>query len=145
MKHILLVLILSAASVMPASAQVPHNALAICIAQQTTGADREHFALWFFAIVSKHPVAAPLANVRQTDHERIDMQTADLIERLLTEDCLEAARITLRRSGEEGLGNAFRELGEIAVKELFRNEEVVKSSMNYMKYLDEDLFSKLFN
>jgi hypothetical protein len=45
-------------------------------------------------------------------------------------------------SGEDGVFDAFRVMGEIAMQELFRNDEVLRSSENYAKYIDEEVFSE---
>jgi hypothetical protein len=144
MKKITVLVFLSVAIASPSFGQEPANPLANCMAQKTTGADREHFAKWIFAVIAKHPVAAPFSNIEEAERDRIDIKTADLITRLLTDECVDATRTTFRESGEVGVIDAFRVMGEIAIQELFRNDEVLRSSENYVKYLDEDLFSKIF-
>ena len=126
------------------SAQIPNNALGECMAQQTTGAEREHFAKWIFSIMTQHPVARPYSDISANEREIIDKQAATLLTRLITTDCSREARNTYINGGEQAVVNAFKTMGEIAMQELFRNRAVAESAENYYKYLDMDAFNRIF-
>jgi hypothetical protein len=143
MKIVVIATLIIAVTSGMSNAQLQTNALGECMAQQTSGADREHFAKWIFSVLALHPVAEPLANVSDGERERIDSQMAMLVTRLIAEDCMEEAKVALNRDEQEFI-NAFRLMGEIAVQELFRDQGVNQASENYIKYLDDENFSFLF-
>ena len=125
-------------------AQTSTTALGECLAKSTSGADREHFAKWIFSIMAKHPEAEPLSDISEGERERIDSQSAMLLTRLITEDCSQEARTTARTGGQRALMKSFKTMGEIAMQEIFRDESVIRSSENYLKYLDDDIFADVF-
>ena len=143
MRALLLVIVSLALTMTTTNAQIPNNALGECMAQQTTGAEREHFAKWIFSIMAQHPVAAPYSDISAAEREIIDKQTATLLTRLITNDCSSEARETYINGGDRAIINAFRAMGEIAMQELFRNRAVAESAENYYKYLDMDAFNRI--
>jgi len=145
MKVIAIIALAIGLTTSPAIAQSPSNALGNCMAQQTTGADREHFAKWIFSVIAEHPVTEPLSNISEGERERIDSKMAILVTRLVAEDCRQEAKTTLDSGGDQEFLNAFRAMGEIAMQEIFRNKRVAQSSENYIKYLDYEDFGDLFN
>lgn len=143
MKTIAIVILLLAITTVSSHAQMSTNVLGECMAKETTGAEREHFAKWIFSIMANHPVAEQYSRINENERERIDRETATLVTRLIVTDCAEEARTAYGTGGERALMNAFRTMGEIAVQELFRDENVNRRSESWLKYLDEDTFDSL--
>lgn len=113
------------------------DALGKCLVGATTAAEKTTLVRWMFSIMSLHPDVQTSSAV--TPHQRIAIakQTAQLVERLLTESCRKEAREAIRYEGSSTLQSSFSLLGQVAARELFANPNVVEGLAEFSQYIDQ--------
>ena len=124
--------------VQPANAGPYSDQLSRCIVESTSSEEKIAFVRWMFSVFSFHPAVKDLASIKEKQHVEADKKTAKLFMNLLTVSCRERAVKAIKYEGQEALNTAFRLLGEVAVRELYANPEVVAGVEGFTKYLDEE-------
>ena len=143
MKIIALIFLIFGMSASISNAQTPVTTLGDCMAQKTTGADREHLAKWVFTIMALHPALENLSSISDDERQATDLLTAMLVTRLITENCPREAVTTSRRGGKRAVMKAFNTMGQIAMQELLRNERVASGGEKFAKYIDWNKINSL--
>lgn len=128
----------------PASAGPATDAMTTCLADNSTGKDRKDLARWIFVGIAAHPEIRELSSISQATRERMDQRVADIVTRLLTENCPEQARLALDSEGAAAFEAAFGSVGRLAMQELMSNKEVNTAFGAYEKYLDKAKFEAAF-
>ena len=113
------------------------DALGTCLTDNTNGKERKELAQWIFIAISAHPEMSNLSSVSKQDREKSNKGMADIVMRLLTEDCAIQARAAVNAEGGEGLESSFKVLGRIAMQEIMSNQSVSTSIADYVKFLDQ--------
>lgn len=121
------------------------DALASCVADNTTGKDRKDLAKWVFVAMSAHPEIKPLSKASDAVKESLDKNLASLATKLITESCRAEAHQAFSTEGEKSFEFAFHALGRLAMQELTTNPAVSASFSNYVKYLDRSKFEAAFS
>jgi hypothetical protein len=122
------------------------NALITCMTDNTTGKDRKDMARWIFGVMSVHPEIVQLSNVSETNREQLDRTLADLVTRLLTENCKEQTKYAMKNEGSETpLKTAFGVVGNLAMQELMANQIVNSATSRFAKYLDLNKLTSAFS
>jgi hypothetical protein len=147
MTKLLLSALTLSAAVMPAIslAGPATDALASCVADNTTGKDRKDLAKWVFVAMSAHPEIKPLSKASDAVKESLDKNLASLATKLITESCRAEAHQAFSTEGEKSFEFAFHALGRLAMQELTTNPAVSASFSNYVKYLDRSKFEAAFS
>lgn len=118
-------------------------ALGPCMVSAMTGKERKEIAQWFFFTIAAHPEIKEYSKVSETIKNKTDERVANLLTRLLTEDCLAQAKAANAQEGQAALAGAFRLVGEVAIQELQIDKDVLNSATAFTKYLDKDKFKKI--
>lgn len=121
------------------------DALAACVADNTTGKDRKDLAKWVFVAMSAHPEIKPLSKASDAIKESLDKNLALIATKLITESCRAEAHQAFSTEGEKSFEFAFHALGRLAMQELTSNPAVSASFSNYVKYLDRAKFEAAFS
>jgi hypothetical protein len=121
------------------------DALASCVADNTTGKDRKDLAKWVFVAMSAHPEIKPLSKASDAVKESLDKNLANLATKLITESCRAEAQQAFSTEGQKSFEFAFHALGQLAMQELTTNPAVSASFSNYVKYLDRAKFEAAFS
>ncbi|MBW8848788.1 MAG: hypothetical protein JF607_27990 [Burkholderiales bacterium] len=139
MKPLLPALLLAMTAALPMSAHAgpKADALAACLGDNTTGKDRKDLARWMFVAMAAHPEIKELSKASEAARDEADQIMGRLVTTLLAERCPAQTREVMQQEGTAGMFNAFRVLGELAMKELMSNPEVSKSLGSYERYLDQ--------
>lgn len=128
----------------PAQAQPEVDALAQCLADNTTGRDRKDLATWVFLGMAAHPeiqsYAAPSAREAAAESARV---MGALVTRLLTESCVDETRAVMPSQGSRALEVAFGKLGELAMQELMTAPAVTTAMGAFERHLDRQRFAAL--
>lgn len=144
MKPVLALLTLLAVLYQPlAWAADETEALRTCLADHTNGKDRKELARWIFLAMSAHPEIRDFAQVSEADREASSRQMAATIGRLLTEDCAGTSRTVIAAHGQQGLFNAFKFLGELAMQELMTHEAVAGEISRYARFIDHQKLAEV--
>ncbi len=138
------VLVSSAITASSAMAGPATDALATCMADNTTGKDRKDLARWIFVGMSAHPEIQRLSKVTETNRDQLDRMMAAMVTRLLTENCRVQTKLAMEKDGSEALKTAFGVMGKLAMQELMANAEVNSSFTRFARYLDENKIKSAF-
>lgn len=138
------VVIGSALNVPSALAGPATDALSTCLADNTTGKDRKEMARWVFVGMASHPEIKTLSNVTQENRDTFDKTMANLVTRLMTENCLAQARSAMEKDGGEAFKVAFGVVGKLAMQELMSNPNVNASFSDFAKYIDQKKLNSAF-
>lgn len=123
---------------LPAWAQSPGALLNKCLADSTTGKDRQNLARWFFAAMTVHPEIRDLTSATPELADQTSRSMAVIVTRLLTGSCVSEAQAVVRSEGSPGLGKGFEILGQLAMMELLSNADVVASVSRFERYIDQE-------
>ncbi|WP_123785201.1 hypothetical protein [Pseudazoarcus pumilus] len=129
----------------PALSSSANNALSACLADNTTGKDRKTLAKWVFFAMSAHPEIQRFSYVTGRDRREMDELMATMVTRLITEDCAASARMEMNSGGVDGLGDAFKHLGALAMREIMNNPSVNSTFSGYLEFIDMSKFEALFS
>lgn len=111
--------------------------LSTCLADNTSGKDRKDLARWIFLSMSVHPEIRSLSSATPAVRTDADRTMGALVTRLLTVNCERQTQEVVAQEGNIGMFNAFRSLGEVAMRELMSNPDVTASVGGYVRYLDQ--------
>ena len=112
------------------------DALGTCMVDSLNGKERKELAQWIFFAMAAHPDIKKYAQVSKVDQLNTDEFVANLVTRLLTNDCAEQTRTAVKDDGEVAIKGAFEMVGKVAMQELISNKEVSASLLGYAKFLD---------
>lgn len=110
--------------------------LSKCLVTATKPADQSALVVWIFALMSAHPDVRPYSSL--TDAQRIETNKrgADVMVRLLTEDCRSQTVAALKYEGETAITASFKVLGEVAMRGLMTDPSVAKGLAQVGSYMD---------
>ena len=126
-----------------ATAQTQPDPLGACLADSTTGRDRKDLATWMFLAMAAHPDIRAMA---PADLELATAQSAKtmgaLVTRLLADSCPEEAKAATKVGKSSAFVEAFRRLGEVAMRELIADKSVSSSIGQFERFLDQERIKK---
>lgn len=117
--------------------------LAKCMVGKSTMNDHMILVQWMFAAMSRHPAIAPMSKISDAELDKINQQTGSLFIRLLTVTCRDEAKLALKNEGDLAIQEGFKQLGELAGRELFISPEVMKGMSGLSKYVDKTKIEEL--
>jgi len=119
--------------------------LSVCLNQNTTYIDRLNLVRWIIKAYASHPAVQDLAAIPQKQRVEIDQIMAEIVQRLLSEDCPDEARTALVVDGDVALEAAFEVLGRSAGQSLLTDAVVNNEIMGFIDFVDEDKIEALKN
>ena len=114
-----------------------------CMVDSMTGKERKEMAKWVFFAMAAHPEIEEYSKVPQSAKVASDKFIANVVTRLLTDDCLAETRAGVKKDGQAAIVNAFELVGKVAMQELMTNKDVMESIAGYAKYLDNDKMNQI--
>ena len=129
---------------LPALAQSALEDAQSCLSDHTSGKDRKLLGRWIFLAIGAHPEIARLSNATPADHEATSKEFADLLTRLVTEDCAGPLRTLASADGADSMRLAFEYLGGIAMQELMGNDKVNAAISGFEKHVDQRKLAEVF-
>ena len=121
----------------PVSAGPYGDAMAKCLVNSTSAADRTTLVQWMFATAALHPDVQRLSAASDADRERLNKWMGALVERLLTKACVSEAKEAMRYEGNATVEASFTVLGQVAGRQLLSEPSVAGSMGNFAKHIDE--------
>ena len=143
LKTIFTILALSLANI--AFAQAPSLELNKCFADKTTGKDRKDLARWFFASMATHPEIRDMVNAQAGIADQTSRTMGELVTRLFSKDCAKESQAVFLAEGGNGLDKSFETLGQLAMREIMSNSEVVATFTNFQRYIDQGKINSVIN
>ncbi len=127
--------------------------LSDCLVKSTTATDKTAVLQWTFVALSTHPDLKSFSNVTEIQKEQLDRNLAQVLQRILVDQCSAQTKAVIQAEGLQAVGDSFQELGSITGEEILKNPEVKQQLKGVVRYLDlnklmmtfltPDLFNKL--
>ena len=143
--------VLGAAQIAAAGPTV--DQLSDCLVKSTTATDKTAVLQWTFAALSMHPDLKQFSQVTDAQKTELDKNFAQVLQRILVEQCSAQTKAVIQAEGLQAVGNSFQELGSITGEEIIKNPEVKQQLNGVLRYVDlnklvmtfltPDLFNKL--
>ncbi len=129
-KKTILVLFLTI-GVSAVAAQTGSTNLGMCLADSTSGKDRQDLGRLIVIAMAQHPAMSDSITVPQARVEQINKTAAQIFERLMAVDCKTELKDTYKSGGAKAIEAAFGVLGKVAVDEVM-NDRGVQTAMDEM-------------
>lgn len=127
--------------------------LSQCLVKSTTATDKTAVLQWTFVALSTHPDLKSFSNVTDDQKTQLDQKFAQVLQRILVEQCAEQTKAVIKAEGMQAVGESFQQLGRTTGDEILKNPEVKQQLKGVIRYLDmgklvstfltPDIFSKL--
>lgn len=127
--------------------------LSDCLVKATTATDKTTVLQWTFVALSTHPDLKAYSNVTEEQRGQLDQKFAQVLQRVITEQCAVQTKAVIQAEGIQAVGDSFQELGRTTGEEIISNPEVKKQLRGVVRHLDLnkliatfltlDIFSKL--
>ena len=127
----------------PAHAGIYGDALAKCLVERTTDADKTSAITWVFSAMSAHPAVKAMAKVTPEDRTRATRAFATLSQDLLFKRCRTETVAAVRYEGPQTIEASFGVLGQIAMRGLMTDPAVTPSLAQIGEFADEDAMNAL--
>ena len=110
--------------------------LSDCLMKSTTATDKTAVLQWTFVALSSHPDLKAFSNVSATQKEQLDKNLAQVLQRILVEQCSAQTKAVIQAEGLQAVGDSFQELGQITGEEILKNPEVKGQLQGVLRYVD---------
>jgi hypothetical protein len=110
--------------------------LSDCLVKSTTAADKTAVLQWTFVALSAHPELKKFSNVNEEQRTQLDKNLAQVLQRILTEQCSAQAKAVIQAEGMQAVGDSFQELGSITGEEILKTPEVKAQLKGVVRYID---------
>lgn len=127
--------------------------LSDCLVKATTASDKTAVLQWTFAALSTHPDLKAFSNVSEAQRNQLDQKFAQVVQRVITEQCAAQTKAVIQAEGLQAVGESFQQLGRSTGDEIISNPEVKQQLRGVVRYIDlnklvttfltPDIFSKL--
>ena len=127
--------------------------LSDCLVKSTTATDKTAVLQWTFVALSTHPDLKSFSNVTDDQKVQLDQKFAQVLQRILVDQCAEQTKAVIKAEGMQAVGDSFQQLGRSTGDEILKNPEVKQQLKGVIRYLDmgklvstfltPDIFSKL--
>ncbi|MEJ2898271.1 hypothetical protein [Acinetobacter sp. NS-4] len=110
--------------------------LSNCLLKSTTAADKTTVLQWTFVALSAHPELKKFSNVNEEQRTQLDKNLAQVLQRILVEQCSSQTKAVIQAEGLQAVGDSFQELGSITGEEIINNPEVNNQLKGVLRYVD---------
>lgn len=110
--------------------------LSDCLVKATTATDKTTVLQWTFAALSTHPDLKALSNVSDAQRTQLDQKFAQVLQRVIVEQCSAQTKAVIAAEGVQAVGDSFQELGRTTGEDILKNPEVKKQLQGVLRYVD---------
>ncbi|WP_353161553.1 hypothetical protein [Acinetobacter guillouiae] len=110
--------------------------LSDCLVKATTATDKTTVLQWTFAALSTHPDLKALSNVSDAQRTQLDQKFAQVLQRVIVEQCAAQTKAVIAAEGVQAVGDSFQELGRTTGEDIIKNPEVKKQLQGVLRYVD---------
>lgn len=130
-------LLTGATTTMPAhAADATSTALATCLSTSAVVADRTALVQGVFSAIVMHPDLASIATVDPSRRDAIAARAAQVLQRLVAQDCKSQARAVLADGGLDGVREALGTLGQQSLEEFGGHPDVQAGMAGVLRHVD---------
>lgn len=119
-----------------ANAGASVDQLSNCLVKSTTATDKTAVLQWTFAALSAHPDLKQFSNVTETQKTQLDKNLAQVLQRILVEQCSAQTKAVIQAEGMQAVGESFQELGSITGDEILKKPEIKQQLQGVLRYVD---------
>lgn len=112
------------------------DALSQCLVQATTATDKNTVLQWTFAALAQHPDLNAMSNISAAQKEQLDQNLAQVLQRILVEQCSTQTKAVIQSDGFDAVGTSFQELGTITGNEILKTPQVKSQLNGVLKHVD---------
>ena len=127
--------------------------LSDCLVKATTATDKTTVLQWTFSALSAHPDLKALSNVTDAQRDQLDQKFAQVLQRVIVEQCAAQTKAVIQTEGLQAVGDSFQELGRSTGEDIIQNPQVKQQLQGVIRYVDlnklvttfltPDIFNKL--
>lgn len=110
--------------------------LSDCLVKATTATDKTTVLQWTFAALSSHPDLKALSNVTDSQRTELDKKFAQVLQRVIVEQCSAQTKAVIQAEGIQAVGDSFQELGRSTGEDIIKNPEVKQQLKGVIRYVD---------
>ncbi|OTG63471.1 hypothetical protein [Acinetobacter silvestris] len=110
--------------------------LSDCLVKATTATDKTTVLQWTFVALATHPDLKIFSNVTTEQKTQLDQKFAQVLQRVLVEQCSAQTKAVIQTEGLQAVGESFQQLGRSTGEEIIKNPEVKQQLQGVVRYLD---------
>jgi hypothetical protein len=119
--------------------------MAKCLVKSTSAEDRTVLVKWIFSAMSLHPDLASMSSISTQQRDALTQGVGALFQRLLLESCRTETHDAVQNEGIQTIQYAFQILGQVAVRGLMTDPQVLEGMKSVGKSLDEEKIKTLLS
>ena len=131
-----LVLLSSLGGTQIASAGPAVDQLSDCLVKSTTATDKTTVLQWTYAALSVHPDLKAFSNITPTQKDQLDQKLAQVLQRVIVEQCSTQTKAVIQAEGIQAVGQAFQQLGQSAGQDIVKDPAVRQQLQGTLRYID---------
>ena len=121
--------------------------LSDCLVKATTAADKTTVLQWTFTALAAHPDLKSFSNVTLEQKNQLDQKLAQVLQRVIVEQCSTQTKAVIQAEGIQAVGEAFQQLGhQSAGQDIVKDPAVRQQLQGTLRYIDlNKLVTTFFN
>jgi hypothetical protein len=112
--------------------------MAKCLVKATSPEDRALLVKWVYGVMSLHPDLAALSAIQAPQRDALTKSAGALYQRLLIESCKSETQQAVQNEGPQTLEYAFQILGQVAMRGIMSDPQVLEGVKGLGKAVDQD-------
>lgn len=112
------------------------DALARCMNDRMSDADRVVMMKWMYGALGAHPQVQELATIDAAKFTPVSRAMGALVRRLIVQDCRSEGAAAVKNEGMGSIELAFSSVGQFAARGLFAEPAVLERVADYTKHID---------
>jgi hypothetical protein len=129
------------AAQLPAHGGTYSDALASCLVNNVSEADKAIAMRWAYSALSQHPSLNSMSSITNDVRTSIDANMVQLVEKYVYGVCLNQVKNAVKNEGPAAIEQSLRSYGQVAARELLQDPNVANSVSGLAQHMD---FKKLF-
>ncbi len=110
--------------------------LSDCLVKATTAADKTTVLQWTFTALAAHPDLKSFSNVTPEQKTQLDQKLAQVLQRVIVEQCSTQTKAVIQAEGIQAVGEAFQQLGQSAGEDIVKDPAVRQQLQGTLRYID---------
>ncbi|WPO68026.1 hypothetical protein SDC64_03590 [Acinetobacter haemolyticus] len=110
--------------------------LSDCLVKATTAADKTTVLQWTYSALAAHPDLKTFSNVTPEQKNQLDQKLAQVLQRVIVEQCSAQTKAVIQAEGIQAVGEAFQQLGQRAGEDIVKDPAVRQQLQGTLRYID---------
>ncbi|MFX5794333.1 hypothetical protein ABTE12_01765, partial [Acinetobacter baumannii] len=108
--------------------------LSDCLVKATTASDKTTVLQWTFTALAAHPDLKAFSNVTPEQKDQLDQKLAQVLQRIIVEQCSAQTKAVIQAEGVKAVGEAFQQLGQSAGEDIVKDPAVKQQLQGTLRY-----------